>query len=75
MGTGCTNNYPDLILYFDRYGRVIAKYRQGQKWNAVQWRGITILWRLQATLKLNNNKDDREFQVVIFTYCIDNKKL
>jgi hypothetical protein len=43
MGTGCTNNYPDLILYFDRYGRVIAKYRQGQKWNAVQWRGITSL--------------------------------
>jgi gliding motility-associated-like protein len=59
---GCTNNYPDLTFsIFDRYGRVIAKYRQGQKWNG-KYNGEELpsgdYW---YTLKLNNNKDDREF--------------
>jgi gliding motility-associated-like protein len=60
MAPGCTNNYPDLTFsIFDRYGRVIAKYRQGQKWNGTMERNYLL--RLLYTLKLNNNKDDREF--------------
>ncbi len=59
---GCTNNYPDLSFsIFDRYGRVIAKYRIGQKWDG-KYNGEELpsgdYW---YTLKLNNNKDDREF--------------
>ncbi|MFV8351881.1 T9SS type B sorting domain-containing protein [Flavobacterium sp. XS2P14] len=59
---GCTNNYPDLSFsIFDRYGRLIAKYRIGQKWNG-KYKGEELpsgdYW---YTLKLNNNKDDREF--------------
>ena len=59
---GCTNNYPDLSFsIFDRYGRVIAKYRLGQKWDG-KYNGEELpsgdYW---YTLKLNNNKDDREF--------------
>jgi gliding motility-associated-like protein len=47
------------VLYFDRYGRVIAKYRQGQKWNGTMERNSPS-WDYWYTLKLNNNKDDRE---------------
>jgi hypothetical protein len=59
VGSGCTNNYPNLSFsIFDRYGRVIAKYRTGQKWVNIKVRnyrqGIT-----DYTLKLNNNKDNR----------------
>ncbi|OCB75445.1 T9SS type B sorting domain-containing protein [Flavobacterium crassostreae] len=59
---GCTNNYPDLSFsIFDRYGRLIAKYKLGQKWDG-KYNGEELpsgdYW---YTLKLNNNKDDREF--------------
>jgi gliding motility-associated-like protein len=53
---GCTNNYPDLSFsIFDRYGRVIAKYRLGQKWDGKYKGGITSgdYW---YTLKLNNRR-------------------
>lgn len=59
---GCTNIYPDLTFnIFDRYGRVIAKYRLGQSWDG-KYNGNELptgdYWYV---LKLNNNKDDREF--------------
>jgi hypothetical protein len=47
-----------FLLYFDRYGRLIAKYRIGQN-GTVSTRNY--LRRLLVYLKLNNNKDDREF--------------
>ncbi|QLC66335.1 T9SS type B sorting domain-containing protein [Flavobacterium sp. LPB0248] len=61
-GPGCTINYKDLVYeIFDRYGRVIAKYRYGQKWDG-KYNGIDLpsgdYWYV---LKLNNNKDNREF--------------
>jgi hypothetical protein len=45
--------------HFDRYGRVIAKYRIGQ--NGTVSTKEELPRRLLVYLKLNNNKDDREF--------------
>jgi gliding motility-associated-like protein len=61
-GPGCTNNYPNLTYdIFDRYGRVIAKYRIGQKWDG-KYNGEELpsgdYWYV---LRLNNDKDNREF--------------
>ncbi|MBF7092848.1 T9SS type B sorting domain-containing protein [Flavobacterium sp. ALJ2] len=59
---GCTVNYKDLTFdIFDRYGRVICKYKLGQKWDG-RYNGAELpsgdYWYV---LKLNDNKDDREF--------------
>ncbi|MCC9072349.1 T9SS type B sorting domain-containing protein [Flavobacterium sp. F-65] len=59
---GCTVNYKDLTFdIFDRYGRVICKYRLGQKWDG-KYNGNELpsgdYWYV---LKLNDKKDDREF--------------
>ena len=59
---GCTNNYPNLTFaIFDRYGREIARLRLGDKWDG-KYKGAELpsgdYWYV---LKLNNNKDDREF--------------
>ncbi|MEA9413626.1 T9SS type B sorting domain-containing protein [Flavobacterium sp. PL02] len=59
---GCTVNYKDLTFdIFDRYGRIICKYRLGQKWDG-KYNGAELpsgdYWYV---LKLNDNKDDREF--------------
>jgi gliding motility-associated-like protein len=59
---GCTINYKDLTFdIFDRYGRVICKYKLGQKWDG-RYNGAELpsgdYWYV---LKLNDNKDDREF--------------
>ncbi|MCD0474213.1 T9SS type B sorting domain-containing protein [Flavobacterium sp. EDS] len=59
---GCTVNYKDLTFdIFDRYGRVICKYRLGQKWDG-RYNGNELpsgdYWYV---LKLNDKKDDREF--------------
>ncbi|MFC5979810.1 T9SS type B sorting domain-containing protein [Flavobacterium salmonis] len=61
-GPGCTNIYNNLeFSIFDRYGREIAKYRYGQKWNG-KYNGEELptgdYWYV---LKLNDKKDDREF--------------
>lgn len=59
---GCTINYKNLTFdIFDRYGRVICKYKLGQKWDG-RYNGAELpsgdYWYV---LKLNDNKDDREF--------------
>ncbi|MEY2869551.1 MAG: hypothetical protein RIR01_2048, partial [Bacteroidota bacterium] len=59
---GCTENYKDLTFdIFDRYGRKIATYRTGQKWDG-KYNGNELpsgdYWYV---LKLNNKKDNREF--------------
>ncbi|MDG2431867.1 T9SS type B sorting domain-containing protein [Flavobacterium sp.] len=59
---GCTINYPNLTFaIFDRYGREIARLRLGDKWDG-KYKGAELpsgdYWYV---LKLNNNKDDREF--------------
>ncbi|MDN3675436.1 T9SS type B sorting domain-containing protein [Flavobacterium branchiarum] len=59
---GCTVNYKDLTFdIFDRYGRVICKYKLGQKWDG-RYNGNELpsgdYWYV---LKLNDKKDDREF--------------
>jgi gliding motility-associated-like protein/uncharacterized repeat protein (TIGR01451 family) len=61
-GPGCTNIYNNLeFSIFDRYGRVIAKYHYGQKWDG-RYNGADLpsgdYWYV---LKLNDAKDDREF--------------
>ncbi|MCD0469377.1 T9SS type B sorting domain-containing protein [Flavobacterium sp. JAS] len=61
-GPGCTNIYDKLeFSIFDRYGRVIAKYHYGQKWDG-RYNGAELpsgdYWYV---LKLNDEKDDREF--------------
>lgn len=61
-GPGCTNIYNNLeFSIFDRYGRVIAKYRYGQKWDG-RYNGAELpsgdYWYV---LKLNDEKDAREF--------------
>ncbi|MCC9062413.1 T9SS type B sorting domain-containing protein [Flavobacterium piscisymbiosum] len=61
-GPGCTNIYNNLeFSIFDRYGRIIAKYHYGQKWDG-RYNGADLpsgdYWYV---LKLNDAKDDREF--------------
>tara|TARA_R110002050_G_scaffold300619_1_gene470942 strand:+ start:15992 stop:32578 length:16587 start_codon:yes stop_codon:yes gene_type:complete len=59
---GCTLNYKNLVfLIFDRYGRKVATYRLGEKWDG-KYKGVELpsgdYW---YTLKLNDTKDSREF--------------
>ncbi|MFH7016147.1 T9SS type B sorting domain-containing protein [Flavobacterium sp. FlaQc-47] len=61
-GPGCTNIYNNLeFSIFDRYGRIIAKYHYGQKWDG-RYNGAELpsgdYWYV---LKLNDEKDAREF--------------
>jgi gliding motility-associated-like protein len=61
-GPGCTNIYTNLTFsIFDRYGREIAKYHYGQKWDG-RYNGEELpsgdYWYV---LKLNDEKDAREF--------------
>ncbi len=61
-GPGCTNIYNNLVFeIFDRYGRVIAKYHYGEKWDG-KYQGSELptgdYWYV---LKLNDEKDSREF--------------
>ncbi|WP_163409401.1 T9SS type B sorting domain-containing protein [Flavobacterium ajazii] len=61
-GPGCTNIYNNLeFTIFDRYGRAIAKYHYGQKWNG-KYNGEELptgdYWYV---LKLNDKNDAREF--------------
>lgn len=59
---GCTINYKDLTYdIFDRYGRIICKYKLGDKWDG-KYNGAELpsgdYWYV---LKLNDPKDNREF--------------
>jgi gliding motility-associated-like protein len=61
-GPDCTINYKNLTyIIFDRYGRVIAQYKLGQKWDG-KYNGVELTsgdyWYV---LKLNDPKDNREF--------------
>ncbi|HRA71218.1 MAG TPA: T9SS type B sorting domain-containing protein [Flavobacterium sp.] len=57
-----TMNYPDLIFHiFDRYGRKVGTYREGQFWDG-KYNGLELptgdYWYV---LKLQNENDSREF--------------
>ncbi|MNS22901.1 5-methyltetrahydropteroyltriglutamate--homocysteine methyltransferase [compost metagenome] len=61
-GPGCTTQYKNLTFtVFDRYGRIIGNYKYGQKWDG-KYNGAELssgdYWYV---LKLNDNKDNREF--------------
>ncbi|KUJ61073.1 hypothetical protein AR687_14135, partial [Flavobacteriaceae bacterium CRH] len=63
IGPGCgALAYKNLTFdIFDRYGRVVAKYHVGEKWDG-KYNGAELptgdYWYV---LKLNDEKDDREF--------------
>ncbi|MBF4517029.1 T9SS type B sorting domain-containing protein, partial [Flavobacterium sp. ANB] len=63
IGPGCgALAYKNLTFdIFDRYGRVVAKYHVGEKWDG-RYNGAELptgdYWYV---LKLNDEKDDREF--------------
>ena len=50
-----------MYIIFDRYGRQLAKYNLGQKWNG-KYNGAELpsgdYWYI---LKLNDPRDNREF--------------
>lgn len=55
-------NYKDLSVYvFDRYGRKLGTFRQGQAWDGTYNGNELPSGDYWYVLKLNNNKDDREF--------------
>lgn len=59
---GCANNYPNLeFRIFDRYGREVGTYRQGQAWDG-KYNGRELptgdYWYI---VKLNDANDDRDF--------------
>ena len=61
-GPDCTINYKNLTYtVFDRYGRTIATYKLGQKWDG-KYNGTELTsgdyWYV---LKLNDPKDNRKF--------------
>ncbi|MCL5128340.1 T9SS type B sorting domain-containing protein [Algibacter sp. L4_22] len=61
-GPGCTSIYNDLTFeIFDRYGRVVAKLRAGQKWNG-KYHGKELptgdYWYV---VKLNDSRNNKEF--------------
>ncbi|AJR04951.1 T9SS type B sorting domain-containing protein [Siansivirga zeaxanthinifaciens] len=61
-GPGCTSQYKDLTFnIFDRYGRKVATLKVGEKWDG-KYNGVELptgdYWYV---VKLNDEKDDREF--------------
>lgn len=61
-GPGCTEQYKNLTFdIYDRYGRVVAKLKAGQKWDG-KYNGAELptgdYW---FVVKLNDPKDDRDF--------------
>ncbi|MEN2402598.1 T9SS type B sorting domain-containing protein, partial [Flavobacterium sp. MC2016-06] len=61
-GPGCTLIYTNLTFdIFDRYGRVVAKYHYGEKWDG-KYNGEALptgdYWYV---VKLNDEKDNRSF--------------
>jgi gliding motility-associated-like protein len=61
-GPGCTVNYPKLTFDIsDRYGPTIRKYKLGQKWDGKYNDNELPSGDYWYVLKLNNDKDNREF--------------
>lgn len=59
---GCTENYKDLTFdIFDRYGRKIATYHVGEKWDGKYHGNELPSGDYWYVLKLNDKKDNREF--------------
>ncbi len=61
-GPGCTDQYPNMtVAIFDRYGRKVYDLRVGQTWDGT-YKGKNLpsgdYWYV---LKLNDQRDDREF--------------
>ncbi|MBO3097790.1 T9SS type B sorting domain-containing protein [Gelidibacter pelagius] len=59
---GCDENYPNIeFKIFDRYGREVGSYRQGGSWDG-KYRNRELptgdYWYI---IKLNDEKDDRDF--------------
>ncbi|TDO94905.1 T9SS type B sorting domain-containing protein [Flavobacterium sp. 245] len=61
-GPGCTNIYHNLeFSIFDRYGRLLGKYHYGQKWDGRYNSTELPSGDYWYVLKLNDEKDNREF--------------
>lgn len=57
-----TINYPDLVFHiFDRYGRKVGTYREGQSWDGKYNDKELPTGDYWYVLKLQNEKDSREF--------------
>lgn len=59
---GCATNYPNMVFkIFDRYGREVGTYSQGQAWDG-KYKGKELptgdYWYV---VKLNDGKEDRDF--------------
>ena len=59
---GCAVNYPNMeFKIFDRYGREVGTYRQGQSWDGKYNQRELPTGDYWYIIKLNNGKDDRDF--------------
>ena len=59
---GCAINYPNMeFKIFDRYGREVGSYRQGQSWDGKYKERELPTGDYWYILKLNDGKDDRDF--------------
>ena len=59
---GCAINYPNMeFKIFDRYGREVGTYRQGQAWDGKYREKELPTGDYWYIVKLNNGKDDRDF--------------
>lgn len=59
---GCAVNYPNLeFRIFDRYGREVGTYRQGQAWDGKYRERELPTGDYWYIVKLNDGKDDRDF--------------
>lgn len=61
-GPGCSSNYHKLTFtIFDRHGRIIGNFKYGQKWDGKYNANELSSGDYWYVLKLNDNKDNREF--------------
>ncbi|RXJ51458.1 T9SS type B sorting domain-containing protein [Gelidibacter gilvus] len=59
---GCDINYPNIeFKVFDRYGREVGTYRQGQSWDGKYNNRELPTGDYWYIIKLNDGKDDRDF--------------
>lgn len=59
---GCAVNYPNMeFKIFDRYGREVGTYRQGQSWDGKYNERELPTGDYWYIVKLNDGKDDRDF--------------
>ena len=61
-GPGCAQQYPNLTLdIYDRYGRTIARLRQGEKWDGKYDGSELPTGDYWYTIKLNDDTENRDF--------------